>query len=73
MFVKPAFRKKKIGKGMLEQITELARTRGYRKIRLDTLPDMKEAQELYRLSGFYQIPSYRFNPVAGTVYMEKML
>lgn len=31
------------------------------------------AQTLYRTFGFYEIPSYRFNPLEGTVYMEKEL
>ena len=32
-----------------------------------------QAQNLYRSFGFYEIPSYRFNPIKGTVYMEKNL
>jgi ribosomal protein S18 acetylase RimI-like enzyme len=40
---------------------------------LDTLPSMKEAQSLYRSLGFQPVPSYRFNPVEGTVYMALAL
>jgi hypothetical protein len=34
---------------------------------------MKEAQHLYRAYGFYEIPFYRFNPIEGSVFMEKQL
>ena len=41
-------------------------------MRLDTLPQMGRAQELYRQLGFVAIDAYRFSPVAGTVFMEKV-
>jgi len=47
-----------------------ARKRGYKKIRLDSLPVMKEAQALYRSLGFREIGAYRLNPVEGAVFME---
>lgn len=73
MFVLPEFRKQKIGKTLLEMIVDHAKKLHYVKIRLDTLPDMLAAQELYKSHGFYEIPSYRYSPVRGTVYMEKKL
>jgi ribosomal protein S18 acetylase RimI-like enzyme len=45
------------------------RRRGYREIRLDTLPDMTEAIGLYRRAGFVPIPAYYVSPVAGTVFL----
>ena len=42
-------------------------------MRLDTLPNMKSAQKLYKEFGFYQIEQYVENPIEGTVFMEKIL
>jgi putative acetyltransferase len=73
MYVQNAYRGYQIGLRLLERSIELARELGYQKIRLDTLENMRKAQELYRSFGFYEIPSYRFNPLTGTIYMEKVL
>jgi len=73
MFVRTEYRKFKIGKKLLELSIDKAKKLNYKKIRLDTLPNMIQAQNLYRSFGFYEIPSYRFNPVAGTIYMEKII
>jgi putative acetyltransferase len=74
MFVLPEYRKYKIGKKLLELSIEIAAKEfHYKKIRLDTLPSMSAAQKLYQQFDFYQIPPYRFNPVEGTVFMEKDL
>jgi ribosomal protein S18 acetylase RimI-like enzyme len=73
MYVKGAFRGCGIGVKLLEQSIETAKRLGYLKMKLDTLKDMVKAQELYRSFGFYEIPSYRFNPLKGTIYMEKKL
>lgn len=73
MYVRDEYRGYKIGVTLLEQSLQIAQSLGYKKIRLDTLQDMKKAQELYRSFGFYEIPSYRFNPLEGAIYMEKEL
>ena len=73
MFVRTEYRRYKIGQKLLELSLDIAKVLNYSKIRLDTLPGMTQAQHLYRTSGFYEIPSYRFNPIKGTVYMEKIL
>jgi putative acetyltransferase len=73
MYVKDAYRGLKIGVELLQQSIDLAKTLGYKKLRLDTLANMTKAQQLYHSFGFYQIDAYRYNPLAGTIYMEKDL
>ena len=73
MYIRGEYRGYGIGVQMLEQSLQKAKELGYKKIRLDTLKTMEKAQALYRSFGFYEIPSYRFNPLEGTVYMEKAL
>jgi putative acetyltransferase len=73
MFVLTEYRGYKIGMKLLELAIDIANELNYKKIRLDTLPTMKEAQNLYRLFGFYEIPPYRFNPIKETIFLEKKL
>jgi len=73
MYIKDEFRGLKIGVALLQRSVDLAKTLGYKKIRLDTLASMTKAQQLYKLFGFYEIDAYRYNPLAGTIYMEKEL
>jgi ribosomal protein S18 acetylase RimI-like enzyme len=73
MFVKTKYRGQKIGLKLLELAISFATELNYKIIRLDTLPTMIQAQNLYRSMGFYEIPPYRFNPIEGTVFMEKKL
>lgn len=73
MYVKDDYRGLKIGVALLQQSIDLAKTLGYQKLRLDTLADMTKAQQLYKSFGFYEIDAYRYNPLEGTVYMEKDL
>ncbi len=73
MFVQKEYRGNKIGQNMLELALDISKELNYKKIRLDTLPSMKKAQKLYRDNGFVEIPSYRFNPIKGTIYMGKNL
>ncbi|HZZ75481.1 MAG TPA: GNAT family N-acetyltransferase, partial [Puia sp.] len=73
MYVKSEFRGFRIGVELLQRSLSLAKVLGYKKIRLDTLGDMVKAQELYKSFGFYTIPPYRFNPISGTIFMEKIL
>ena len=71
MYVLSEYRQFKIGRRLLELAIDIATDLKNKLIRLDTLPTMTKAQALYRYFGFYEIASYRFNPVNGTVYMEK--
>lgn len=73
MYVRDTHKGQRIGVQLLERSIQAARELGYGKIRLDTIDTMTRALALYRSFGFYEIPAYRFNPLAGAVYMEKDL
>ena len=73
MYVKNKYRGYHIGVTLLQRSVQTAKELGYKKIRLDTLATMDKARQLYNAFGFYEIPQYRFNPLPGTVYMEREL
>lgn len=73
MFVDPNYRGLQLGRQILQQAIDEAKLLGYKRIRLDTVPHMQAAINIYKAAGFYEIEPYRFNPIAGAIYMEKQL
>ncbi|USG63297.1 GNAT family N-acetyltransferase [Brevibacillus ruminantium] len=70
LFVRDGYRGFHIGKSLIQMIMQKASQMDYNYMRLDTLPTMTKAQDLYRSFGFYEIEPYVFNPVEGTRFME---
>ena len=73
LYVRPAHRGSGLGKLLAEAVLAEARVRGYRSMRLDTVPGMEAAMALYRSLGFREIGPYRANPIPGALFMEREL
>ena len=71
LYVRPDYRKHKIGKTLVEQLLKDAELLGYKKMKLDTLQKLQPAISLYKQFGFVETTAYYENPLEGVVYMEK--
>ncbi len=70
LYVRPKFRGSGIGRELTLALIDAAREIGYRAMRLDTLPEMREAHKLYQELGFREIAAYCSNPVEGVRYLQ---
>ena len=73
LFVRPSFRKHKIGEALVVEILKEAKRIGYTKMKLDTLERLQAAIHLYKKIGFQVTTAYYENPLQQVVYMEKSL
>jgi ribosomal protein S18 acetylase RimI-like enzyme len=69
LYVRPQGRGIGLGRTLAQTVIDSARVIGYRRMYLDTLPSMREAQGLYENLGFRDVSAYRLNPIAGTRYL----
>lgn len=73
LYVRPKYRGIGLGRYLIKEIIWKAKERGYKKMRLDTLPTMNEAVTLYKSFGFVTTPPYRYNPLKGALFLELRL
>jgi carbonic anhydrase len=69
LYVTPEERGHGVGATLALAAIKAAKEIGYRKLMLDTLPNMRMAVKLYRELGFTEAPSYYQTPVEGTMFM----
>ena len=70
LYVRRAFRKFGLGRRLAQELMDMATQAGHSCMLLDTLDDMEAARSLYETLGFYEIPPYYFNPIAGAHYLK---
>ena len=73
LYVAPQGRGMGLGKALIDAATNEAVRAGYARVRLDTLPTMFAAIDLYRKNGFVQIDAYYDTPLEGTMFFERTL
>jgi len=73
LYIRPKYRRISIGKALSTAIIHNAKEIGYKYMRLDTLPFMKEAITLYLALGFKEITPYRYNPFENAKFYELKL
>ncbi len=73
LYVRPACRGLRLGDALARRAIDAARRAGYRALKLDTLPSMKEAQCLYERLGFVATAPYNDNPIGGVRFLALAL
>ena len=67
LYISPAVRG--FGRALITGILDIARTLGYKEIKLDTLPSMEAAIGLYKKAGFVETEAYYDTPLAETIFL----
>jgi ribosomal protein S18 acetylase RimI-like enzyme len=69
LYLRPEARGSGLGHALVEAIVRIARERGYREMRLDTLASMTRPIALYERMGFARVEAYYAPTPEGTVFM----
>ncbi len=70
MYVREAYRGSGLGRRLAVAVIDEARTRGYQRVVLDTLPKLASAIALYRDLGFRETGPYLASPTPGAICFE---
>jgi putative acetyltransferase len=73
LYVRAAHRGQGLGRVLAQTAVDVARAAGCKRIVLDTLPKMREAQALYRALGFRPTAPYLEKPTPGALCFELTL
>ena len=73
LYVRPAFRGQRLGRKLVERIIEDARSLGYTRLMLDTMPELVSARHMYENMGFHVTERYNNSPLDTTIFMEYRL
>lgn len=73
MFLLRDYRPMGLGRPLAEALLKIARTAGYKRIRLGRNRKLIQSYQLYRDLGFYDIPGYGDKPSQFAYYMERQL
>ena len=73
LFVRPAFRGRRLGRALLDWLIADARRAGYRELVCDTLPVMADALAMYQRAGFERTGPYAGVSTPDTIYLRLLL
>jgi ribosomal protein S18 acetylase RimI-like enzyme len=73
LYVRPAFRSRRVGKALLEWLIGEARSVGYREMVCDTMPVMEQALAMYERMGFERTGPYVKDATDGAIYLRLVL
>ena len=70
LFVAPEVRSTGLGRTLVIRLIDEARSRGFERLALNTLPTMTQAIGLYRDLGFTPVDPYVADPTDGILYFD---
>jgi putative acetyltransferase len=73
LYVAPSYRGRGVGRLLVGEVVRGAEWLGYRRMVLDSMPEMTGALALYREFGFVEMAPYWDHPTGRAVFMERPL